>query len=126
MLEKKRVVLVKSPKLRKIRSNFRRIILLESKKRLKDLLDKEAELLHREASRTSSYNEILRSINKQKNALRIDLRNSIVVCDCGDIEGDRVFNPRDKIWYCLECFEILEKSYKKELKAMRELIKFMN
>ncbi|MHA1671410.1 MAG: hypothetical protein ACTSV5_12650 [Promethearchaeota archaeon] len=47
---------------------------------------------------------------------------SIVVCAlCRNIENDHIFSPRDKIWYCLKCYNILEKSYFEEIKALGRL-----
>ncbi|GAJ21639.1 unnamed protein product, partial [marine sediment metagenome] len=37
------------------------------------------------------------------------------------IEDDHIFSPRDKVWYCLECYDVLEKSYLKEIEALKRL-----
>lgn len=119
--EKVRIIKLKDPNLRKIRLRFRQVLLKESKKRSLALLDEEERFLLKNHSNgyDQEYFNYLRSINDQENKLRNELSASIVVCAvCRDIEGDHVFNPRDKVWYCLECFDVLEKSYLKEIKAL--------
>jgi len=105
--------------LRKIRLSLRQILLKESKKRLNNLHDKVREFLQIErVFYGKEYYDQVRSFTNQKNKLRNELSHSIVVCGvCTDIEGDRVFSPRDKIWYCPKCYGILEEAYIKELKA---------
>lgn len=98
-MKKKRLIQIKDPRLRKIRLSLRQILLNESRKRLNDLHDKVREFnLIERVFRGKEYFDQARSFVNQKNKLRNELSASIVVCAiCRDIEGDRVFNPRDKI-----------------------------
>ncbi|MHA1748947.1 MAG: hypothetical protein ACTSYF_09950 [Promethearchaeota archaeon] len=121
---KVRIIKLKDPKLRKLRLSLRQVLLKESKKRLLALLDEEKRFLLMDHSRgyDHEYINYLRSITNQKNKLRNELSASIVVCAvCRDIENDHIFSPRDKVWYCLECYNIFEKSYFEEIKALGRL-----
>ncbi len=119
-MKKKRLIQVKDPQLRKIRLSLRQILLRESKKRLNDLFDKEREILQKyDVMNEDEYFKILLSLTNKKNKLRNELSASIVVCAiCTDIEKDHIFNPRDKVWYCTKCNNIMEKSYFEELEAV--------
>ena len=123
MREKEKLIELENPKLKIVRLGFRQILLREFKKRLIALLDKESELLgsKTEEQRGSILPEE-RLIVNQKNKLRNELSASIVVCAaCTDIEGDHIFTSRNKVWYCVECYEILEESYAKEIEALKRL-----
>ena len=111
---------MKDPKLRKIRLSLRQILLRESEKRLSELFDKESEILKKYGVMDKDeYFKILQSFTNEKNKLRNELSASIVVCDiCTDIEKDHIFNPRDKVWYCAKCNDIMDKSYFEELEAV--------
>lgn len=119
-LKKKRLIRVKDPQLAKIRLSLRQILLKESKKRLIDLLEKEKEIIKKhDVMNENVYSKIRLSITIKKNQLRNELSASIVVCAiCRDIEKDHIFNPRDKVWYCTKCNNIMEKSYNEELEAV--------
>jgi len=124
-LKKKRLIQIKDPLLRKIRLGLRQILLNESKKRLNLLHDKRRDLQDSQELNQLSYDEYIHLVNpivEKVNKIRIELSSSIVVCAiCRDIEGDRVFSPKDKIWYCPKCYAILEKSYKKEIEALGKI-----
>ena len=121
-MKKKRLLQIKDSLLKKIRLGLRQILLNESKKRLNLLHDKRRELQDSQELKRISHDEYIHLVNpvvEKVNKIRKELSASIVVCAiCRDIEGDRVFNPKDKIWYCPKCYAILEKSYKKELEAL--------
>ncbi|MFX1344648.1 MAG: hypothetical protein ACFFBC_00550 [Promethearchaeota archaeon] len=121
-MKKNRLIQIKDPLLRKIRFGLRQILLNESKKRLNLLHEKRRELQDSQELKRLRYDEYKHLVNpivEEVNKIRKELSASIVVCAiCRDIEGDRVFNPKDKIWYCPKCYAILEKSYQKELEAL--------
>ena len=86
--------------MRKIRLEFRQVLLKEYKKRLLTLLDEEKRFLLKTHNRghDQEYFDYLRSITNQKNKLRNQLSASIVVCAvCTDIKNDHIFSPRDKV-----------------------------
>lgn len=125
MRERERLIKLKNPKLRKIRLEFRRVLLKDYQKRLNEFHEERARLQAKRAALVLSYDNYLlavRPVIDQASNLRKNFSASIVVCaTCRDIEGDHIFSLRDKVWYCLECYEILEKSYMKEIEALKKL-----
>ncbi len=50
---------------------------------------------------------------------RESFKNSIIVCGvCSKLEGDRVYVPRHKCWYCTDC---MKKNFIPTRKSMKKL-----
>lgn len=121
----KRLIQLKDPKLKRMRLGFRHILLKDYQERLNKFHEERARLQDKRAAlilSSSDYLFAIRPVIDQENNLRTNFSASIVVCAaCTDIEGDHIFSPRDKVWYCLECYDVLEKSYSKEIEALKRL-----
>jgi len=113
-LKKKLTISIRSPSLRKIRDNFRSLIMEVNKTFQHKLADKR-NLISREIFENSEednkiLHEKIRELEQmiQKNE-RI-LYESIVVCPvCFATNKDMTYNPVRKMWYCTECYEKLRK-----------------
>lgn len=121
----KRLIQLKDPKLRRIHLGFRHILLKDYQNRLNKFHEERVRLQGKKAALVLSNSEYLlavRLVIDQQNNVRTNCSASIVVCaTCRDIEGDHIFSLRDKVWYCLECYNVLEKSYGKEIEVLKRL-----
>jgi hypothetical protein len=107
LMKKKRTIRLKDPKLRKIRTELRTLLVREADKRILDLIDKQSSLLD-EPSFDGEKDSLLEN---QKNKLRKLLKASICSCaTCSDMKKDHVFTPKTREWYCEKCLERLEKA----------------
>ena len=114
LMNKKRTIRLKDPKLRKIRTELRTLLVREANKRILDLIDKQNDcILKRQigALDEPSYYEKYSLLEDQKNKIRKLLKASICSCaTCSDMKKDHVFTPKTREWYCEKCLERLEKA----------------
>jgi len=120
-----RRITIRNPKLRKIRNEFRKLLVKVVKVKIIELLElrnQKRKLWVEGIISEINYFEIMRPIQKKEVNLRNALFRSIVVCHtCGDLEKDRIFRMKDATWYCPRCYKILEKSDRKEFEALTRL-----
>lgn len=96
MLRKQTIIRIKDPRLRAIRLNLRLIF-------MNFYYDQEAAL---QAIWLGSDDDNQISLLRELEDFRQSYRNSIIVCGvCSRIEGDRVYIPRHKCWYCTDCMK---------------------
>ena len=107
-MKKKKTIIIKNPRLQKLRYNLRMIIIKEAHMR-KSMLRKKWkeywEMGDRERAQDFAIEkqEISRSIN-----------NSICICHvCGSTKKNMVYNPELKTWFCIECYGINKSFYRK-------------
>jgi hypothetical protein len=106
MMNKKRIVIVKNPKLRHFRNALRVIIELS--------VYKEKHKLREEAHNYELGNPIRKRIIDQENDLQRALVQSICMCPvCGSTSSNMIFNSYDKYWHCLECYNFNQLFYQK-------------
>ena len=114
-MKDKRAIIIKDPKLRKVRNNLRAILLRAVTDRLINLLD-EREKLAGGAIDDLSPSELsqYRALQKQESQLSMSADKSICKCiACGKADRDMVYNKPYRAWYCTECYG-MERSYAQE------------
>ena len=95
-MKRHRAIIIKDPRLQKIRDNLRALIIHESVSRRKNLY---------EEGRFKEEILLDRSVNK-----------SICRCSsCRKINRDRVYNPSLNMWFCVECYRLSQDTYKEIL-----------
>lgn len=110
-MNKRRVVRLKDSKLRKIRYELRQLLINVVQDEISTLIQKQRFLL-KENHGTIFSEKQDKKLLEEENKLRRDLREFIGICSsCSDRESDHMFNPKDKIWYCEECYEKFRKIY---------------
>ncbi|MFW9896189.1 MAG: hypothetical protein ACFFD7_10330 [Candidatus Thorarchaeota archaeon] len=94
-MKKQKVIGLKDPKLKAIRLNLRKLW-------NSAYYDEEAAL---QVVWLSSSGDTQISLLRELEEFRQIYRDSIIVCGiCGKLDGDRVYVPRHKRWYCKDCF----------------------
>lgn len=109
MLRKQKIIRIKNPRLRAIRLNLRLIF-------MNLYYDQEAALkaIWLGTDRGDKKISLLRELEDFCESFS----NSIIVCGvCSKVEGDRVYVPRHKCWYCTDC---MKKNYIPTRKSMRK------
>ena len=117
----RRVIRLKSLKLIKIRTGFRRLLEYEWSKRMDELRKRGSELqhnfLHDKSVDEATFDARNREIQDQEEAFKKLRETSITSCAlCGDMEKEHVHEPQTRNWYCEECLQLLDKkNYFEEL-----------
>lgn len=111
-MKQKRAISIKNPKLRRIRDQFRVLLLEAEKAKTIEVLDKVGGLKKSEGfwdEKSSDYKGLHRAAQElysQESDLRYAFNNSIVFCPvCGKIDKDMTYNPVSKKWFCVECYK---------------------
>lgn len=113
-LKKKRTISIRSPSLKKIRDNFRSLI-LEVNKALQHKLADKRDLISKDIFEnperdTKILHEQIRELEQKIQKNEQFVYESIVVCPvCFATNRDMTYNPVRKTWYCTECYEVLKK-----------------
>lgn len=106
-MKKKKSIIIKNPRLQKLRYNLRMVIIKEAHIRKSMLRKKWKEYwemgnLERAQDFANEEQEISRSIN-----------SSICICHvCGSAKKDMVYNPELKTWFCIDCYELNRRYYR--------------
>ena len=105
-MKRKRTIIIKDPKLQKIRNNFRILLLKWGSKEWKKL--------HSELLSTPSENiNLIREINRKKQEIMELKEASICKCaSCAGPDKDMTYNPVRKEWFCVDCYRELQDFYK--------------
>jgi len=106
-----KVIRIKSVVGRKLRDNFRAVLLSEIVKRQKIINDKERSLLFHSngkikplSERTGQEEDTLQNLQSDWWALERLKRKSICECSfCGDNQSDMVYIPSSREWICMKC-----------------------
>jgi len=112
LMKDKRTIIIKSPKLQKIRNNLRNLLIQAYHARWHTLFEEmdKLECTPEGVVRIIddySLEELkkYRQLQKQETALRDLARRSICMCvTCGKGELDMVYNKAYDAWYCTECY----------------------
>lgn len=113
-MKNKRAIIIKSPKLQKIRNNFRDLFYQSAASRRKKIQGKIKGLLLRDdGSRktiddlSSKELELFRDLQVQENDITDIINRSILSCvTCGNGVRDMVYNKFYKAWYCTSCYSL--------------------
>jgi len=114
-VDKKRTITIKNPQLRKIRDNFRHLWREVAHQFSMKLHDKENEIYYNgygkfKSKLTGEEIERVRNISRKLNEIRNLVDKSICKCRrCVRSDQDMTYNPRDGAWYCVECYEEMQR-----------------
>lgn len=122
----KRAIIIKSPRLQKIRNNLRIILMKAVTQKLIELLHEREKLKITVGGIRQSIDDLpsvelkeFRALQEQENMLRDLANRSICKCiACGNPDRDMVYNKAYYAWYCTECYG-MEHDYAKELRQKR-------
>lgn len=123
----KRAIVIKNPKLQKIRNNLRNLIIQTYHSQWKKIHDKwRSYLFNSDGSRRDiddlSSIELVqfRDLQEQENQLSNSLDRSILICAaCGKGERDMVYNKAYNTWYCTECYGMERSVAQKRVKIRK-------
>jgi len=114
-MKREKTIVIRDPKLRKIRHNLRMILILESGAREKEITDQEKEILFDKDGKVQSL-----TIKEEEEAIKLALeyrkylfsmRDSICFCQlCHSTDKDMSYVPKFKRWFCVDCSKELENS----------------
>lgn len=117
-MKKKRTIIIKDPRLRKIRNNLRSLI-LEAIKSIQHRLLDEIEVIENTNGYFNFDNADLIERNKelgtQKQLLDRQVNASIIFCPvCFKSDRDMTYNPVRETWFCTECYTKLQRGFTEE------------
>lgn len=120
----KRAIIIKNPRIQKIRNNLRCVFYQSARMRRKKIYDKwRAYLFNSDGSRRDIDDfspvelEMFRKLQVQENQITDMINRSILKCvACGKADRDMVYNKSYNAWYCTECYE-MEHAYAQELQS---------
>ncbi|KKL55665.1 hypothetical protein LCGC14_2253160 [marine sediment metagenome] len=121
----KRAIIIKDPRLQKIRNNLRDILLEAVSSRWNKLFDEMDKLDYTPEGEvrtiddySSSELQKYRAYQREQSALRDLANRSICKCvTCGKGERDMVYNKSYDAWYCTECYGMERLSAQKRAKV---------
>ncbi|MFX1498427.1 MAG: hypothetical protein ACFFBH_12950 [Promethearchaeota archaeon] len=125
-MKDRRAIIIKSPRLLKIRNNLRRLLLAAVSAKWNKLFDDMDRLRYTPKGTrrtvddfTSDELQEFRAYQEQQNDLRKLSDESICKCiACGKGDRDMVYNKAYNAWYCTECYG-MERAYAKKLRQKR-------
>ncbi len=100
MMNKKRTISIKDPRLQRIRNSLQYII--------SEAIIKERGELIRENSKLNldDHREQIKILSDKRDKLDTAWKKSICVCSiCGSRTSDMTFNPDAESWYCVKCYQ---------------------
>jgi hypothetical protein len=111
-MKDKRAIIIKDPRLQKIRNALGNIILEAYHIQYKSIHNKGRTLLIKDDGTNQDIDELspnklkkFRQLQKQESKLRDLARRSICMCvSCGRGDQDMVYNKPYNAWYCTECY----------------------
>lgn len=119
-MKKKKTIIIKDPKLRKIRNNLRALLIAWSNKLWFQFNDEykkihytnDGKVRHSSDYSPKERDKVQYSINYMKRIESI-VDNSICKCSvCGAPDKDMTYNPVEKRWFCVDCYKINQDFYK--------------
>jgi hypothetical protein len=113
-VNKKVVIRIKDPKLKKIRNNLRNLWLARARDDSRKLQESVRKIKHDENGvykkyLTAAEVEVVRRLNREINIISEMKDNSICKCRrCIRTDQDMTYNPHDGAWYCVECYDEMQ------------------
>lgn len=99
-VKKKRTIMIKNPRLRKVRDSLREIISKASEYYEGELIQEKANLS------IETDKEKIKILASKRDQIHTALNNSICICPvCKSHTSDMTFNPYLKAWFCIDCYE---------------------
>ncbi len=127
----KRAIIIKNPRLQKIRNNLRDVIIQAYHIQWKTMFD-EMQKISRDrhgkprSVRSMEVDEIkfYRLLQEQQKEMSSLLDRSILICiTCGKGHRDMVYNKAYDAWYCTECYGMERLSAQERVKVKRQRTK---
>jgi len=124
----KRTIIIKSPRLQKIRNGLRDILLEAVSTKWRDLNNKRKQLKFNPDGTRRTIDDLspgelkqYRTYQEQQSELRMLSQRSICMCvACGKGGRDMVYNKAYDAWYCTECYGLHRGHAKKLAKRKKE------
>lgn len=121
----KRAIIIKSPKMQRIRNNLRYVFYRAANSKWNEVHDKMRGLLTEDdSSHKSLYDlspselKLFRDLQNQEASITDMINRSILSCvTCGNGKRDMVYNKAYDAWYCIECYGIERLSAQKRAKV---------
>lgn len=108
-MDKKRTLIVKHPRLRKIRNTLRIAIVDAVLEKIEELREEVREIPVREGEKRIP-------LIRKGQALEKALKESVCFCPiCHSQTSDMIFNTHNNTWFCIECYEEQHEWYKTHL-----------
>ena len=112
-MKRAKTIVIKDPKLRKIRDNLRKILILECVAREEEISARMRKLqLGKDGSLRSlsiTEGEEISKLDVQLRKYMFSMRESICFCQmCHSSNKDMSYNPKLKRWDCVDCSKELE------------------
>ncbi|MFX1498426.1 MAG: hypothetical protein ACFFBH_12945 [Promethearchaeota archaeon] len=125
-MKDKRAIIIKNPKLQKIRDNLRDILIQEFHVQWKRLFNERTNISRYNDEKPKSVRDMIsdekkrfRALQEQETELSFSFDKSILVCvSCGKGHRNMVYNKAYDAWYCTECYG-MEIAYAKKLHQKR-------
>ncbi len=116
-MRKRKTIIIRDPKLRRIRNNLREVLIHEIVKREEKIFARKKKILYDEIGRFHDLND---KENNEVQRLNLEfrdyvflLRDSICFCQgCRAADKDMSYNPTLKKWYCIDCCKEFQEEYK--------------
>ena len=108
-MKKKKTIIIKDSHLRKIRDNLRVVIDCAINNEVSRFWN-----LMRQIDRSTDEGRVQYfALMRQRDALGTMKKDSIIQCAACNfgIDRDVRFNPFDKAWYCIECYDLIRDQY---------------
>lgn len=108
-MKKKKTIIIKDSHLRRIRDNLRVVLNLAVHKRWNNLFNLMKQI---DRSTDEGHNQYF-ALMRQRDALGRAERDSTIQCAACNfgIHRDVRFNPFDKAWFCIECYDLIRDQY---------------
>lgn len=111
-MKKERAIIIKNPKLQKIRNELRTLLNLWKSDICSSLM--------KQASHHTMDKERSREFQEKISKIRLQYKLSICVClHCGNSDRDMIFVPKMRQWLCIECHS--ERVYYEKLRTELEM-----
>ncbi|MBD3211627.1 MAG: hypothetical protein GF311_03385 [Candidatus Lokiarchaeota archaeon] len=105
-MKKKRVIKLKDPRLRKIRKNFRDLLLQMFSEKWGENNDKQKEIRNNPDLTYYEKSNRVRALERKLQDLKLAKYKAPLSCStCKRIAIDLVYNPVFETWYCEECYQ---------------------
>lgn len=124
----KRAIIIKSPRLQKIRNNLRLLWLKAKSSQWNKIFDEMDELRYNSDGTRRTIDDLspselesYRNLQEEQNRLKSLADKSICKCvACGKADRDMVYNKAYKAWYCTECYGMERVAAQKRAKARQK------
>ena len=130
-MRKKKTIVIRDPRLRKLRKELRNVIRLSVNKEF-DRLIEESDEIYYEVDELGNRRSLAfvpevelqaRAIIERKNAIYSAYSHPILQCPlCKAIDKDMAYNPEHKRWYCVDCYAGVEWHQNRRDQLLRELV----